>query len=150
MTYELKHFGILGMRWGRRKGKVNSSSVKGSTLNKKEKMMLEAIKKEKIRTKEKVFEMSDKQIKELADSPAMKRKMRTYNREESRTRLAKAMAITGLALFAVSCIGPSQIRAGQMTAQYVRDKRYDYLQNKYGGFDPDKVVNATAKWVSLG
>jgi len=126
--------GVMGMKWGRRKRQNESSD-----LDRKTKMLYDGITKKKIRVKENVFDMSPKKLEKFMSSPAMKRKLKTY---EDNKKKAKVQKIVALSIIGLYFFGPSIVNAGGKTISFAAGKHADSILNKYGGHVPTTVVNA--------
>ena len=80
MTAELKHFGVLGMRWGRRRGMINKvSRVERYTG--------------KIKDRKSLRKMSDKELEDLLSSDVMTKKVVQMNKQRSQGRIRSALVL---------------------------------------------------------
>lgn len=132
--------GVMGMKWGRRKRQNESSD-----LDRKTKMLYDGITKKKIRVKENVFDMSPKKLEKFMSTPAMKRKMKYYEKQEIKRKQTKIARITALTVIGLYFAGPSIVRAGGKTMSFIAGKQSDSILNKYGGHVPEMVVNAKVR-----
>lgn len=95
---ELKHYGVLGMRWGRRKQK---STYAPDELKKTygrinlERKATRLSKRTKLALKGDVTKMSDKESREFVNSPGMKRRLKEVREQEIKTgkRIARAIIL---------------------------------------------------------
>lgn len=149
MNNDLKHFGVKGMQWGRRKVRdsiIRLKSVRQKRLDavaaKKREKIIELINKRKIKTKEDIHNISKEQIDSLINSPAMQRKIKNYNLRENRKKIETASVLVGLGIIAISTFAPQVIRAGNKAYWYARQQRYDDLLNRYGGHAAEQVINS--------
>ena len=72
---ELKHYGILGMKWGRRKARSTGTSTK----RKRTRSMSADAKEAKRISKKKIYEMSNEELRKLNDRRNLERNYRSLN-----------------------------------------------------------------------
>ena len=143
---ELKHVGVLGMKWGKRRSQEEVETERGEKRFQKEKKTLfKAIEKRRIREKEDVRSMSDDQIKSVLSSKAMQQKLKNYTEKAKLEKIQKAIAITQASIFLLTVFSPLIIKTGGAVYTFARDKNFDHMLNKYGGFDPATVINSKFK-----
>lgn len=112
---ELYHYGVLGMRWGRRKAKVNKSTRKP-----KRKMSEDAKEIAKIR-KKRVSEMSNQELKDVNKRLEAESKYKELTRKKNvGKQVVQAFIATGTTIAAVE------------TAARTYKKVADFAVNKIG------------------
>jgi len=142
----LSHVGVLGMRWGRRSGQLyrknTITTAKGQrNLDKEELNKLQNKKGFQTGRGKKLDAEKIKILKERVSS-VKGEKLSYYERDaQMRSRVKKislavtALWITGPFLYSVAQVVPHNARV--LGNAYKSQRRYE----KYGGFDPKKVVN---------
>lgn len=150
-NHELAHVGVLGMKWGRRNGELYrkntmTSAKRQRDLDNKE---LSGLEKKKRQSK-----IDAKKIEILKKRVSAVKSEKLSQQEHSaiiRSRTKKAT----LAVAALFLLGDMPFVVGHnakvLGKIYLSQRKY----NKYGGFDPKKVVNShfvenSSNFVNLG
>jgi len=140
-TNSLSHYGTLGMRWGTRRGELYRKNTmtthkRQKDLDTKELSRLES-KKRQSKLDEKKIEILRKRVSSVKGE-----KLSYYERDaQMRSRAKKiglavtALWIAGPLVYNVARVVPHNARV--LGNAYKSQRRYE----KYGGFDPKKVVN---------
>lgn len=138
MNNELKHVGVLGMKWGRRRGELYRKNTMTSAKRQRELDNKELSGLEKKKHPSKIDAQKIEILKERVKSV----KSEKLSKQEADAILRSRVKKASLAVVALFLLGDMPFVVGHnakvLGKIYLNQRRY----NKYGGFDPKKVVNS--------
>ena len=118
---ELKHYGILGMKWGRRKARVTSASTK------RKRSMSSDAKEAKRISKKKVYQMSNEELRKLNDRRNLERNYRSLNPSVIK-RGAGVVAVTAATMGSIVAIKNNGKQLLDIGRDIVNSTKYKQLR----------------------
>ena len=139
-TDELYHWGVIGMKWGRRKGKATSGS--SSKSSRKSRMSADALEAKAIK-KKKVSEMSNAELRKLNERQNLEKNHKSLNPSviSKGAKIAAATAATLGTIVALESSGKHVISSGKKAVQKVTE---GFLRNPTGNRIASKTISILA------
>lgn len=139
-TDELYHWGVLGMKWGRRKGTTTSSS--GGRSSRKSRMSQDAREASAIK-KKKVSEMSNAELRKLNERQNLEKNYKSLNPSaiSKGAKIAAATAATLGTIVALESNGKHVIASGK---NIVKKANESFLRNPIGNRVASKTISILA------
>lgn len=139
-TDELYHWGVLGMKWGRRKGRTTSSSSGKSS--KKSRMSDDAREADRIK-KKKVSEMSNAELRKLNERQNLERNHRSLNPSVI-SKGAKAVTIAAATLGTIAGLEKNGIHVINSGKRIAKKATEGFLRNPTGNRIASKTITILA------
>lgn len=139
-TDELYHWGVLGMKWGRRKGRTTSGS---SSKSSRKSRMSDDAREAKAIKKKKVSEMSNAELRKLNERQNLEKNYKSLNPNviSRAAKIAGATAATLGTIVALESNGKHIISSGKKIVQKANES---FLRNPTGNRIASKTISILA------